>query len=206
MFKKTVGEVSAAGPRKGQKGIFVQKRGGSFVATAPVTIESVTSTAGTKHIEVLGGWGKKTLVIDEKSPTSKLMIPTNSDVVYMPSNFVWFPTKGELVQRDFLTSPKDVFNWTTDAMLSEGAEKVKISKYTGEAGFNIAGEYAPNFVSALRKLATEAVISVEDAEFALKTASEKGNYSFWILESEKFSKVAASERRSRKAARASRSG
>lgn len=191
VFKKTVGEVSAAGPRKGQKGIFVQKRGGSFVATAPVTIESVTSTDGTKHIEVLGGWGKKTLVIDEKSPTSKLMIPTNSDVVYMPSNFVWFPTKGELVQRDFLTSPKDVFNWTTDAMLSEGAEKVKISKYTGEAGFNIAGEYAPNFVSALRKLATEAVISVEDAEFALKTASEKGNYSFWILEPEKFSKVAA---------------
>lgn len=191
VFKKTVGEVSAAGPRKGQKGIFVQKRGGSFVATAPVTIESVTSTDGTKHIEVLGGWGKKTLVIDEKSPTSKLMIPTNSDVVYMPSNFVWFPTKGELVQRDFLTSPKDVFNWTTDAMLSEGAEKVKISKYTGEAGFNIAGEYAPNFVSALRKLATEAVISVEDAEFALKTAAEKGNYSFWILESEKFEKVAA---------------
>ena len=191
VFKKTVGEASAAGPRKGQKGIFIQKRGGSFVATAPVTIESITSTDGKKHIEVLGSWGKKTLVIDEKSPTSKLMIPTNSDVIYMPSNFVWFPTKGELVQRDFLTSPKDVFNWTTDALVSEGAEKVKVSKYTGENGFNIAGEYVPNFVSALRKLATEAVISVKDAEFALKTAAEKGNYSFWIIESEKFEKVAA---------------
>jgi len=191
VFKKTVGETSAAGPRKGQKGIFVQKRGGTFVATAPVTIESVTSTDGKKHIEVVGGWGKKTLVLDEKSPTSKLMVPANSDVVYMPSNFVWFPTKGELVQKDFLTSPKDIFNWTTDAMVSEGAEKVKVSKYTGENGFNIAGEYTPNFVSALRKLATEAVITVEDAEYALKQAEEKGRYDFWILEPAQYVKVAA---------------
>ena len=191
VFKKTVGETSAAGPRKGQKGIFVQKRGGTFVATAPVTIESITSTDGKKHIEVLGGWGKKTLVMDEKSPTSKLMIPANSDVVYMPSNFVWFPTKGELVQRDFLTSPKDIFHWTTDAMLEEGAEKVKVSKYTGEDGYNISGDYAPNFVSALRKLATDAVISIDDAEFALKQAADTGNYSFWIIEQEKFQKVAA---------------
>lgn len=191
VFKKTVGESSAAGPRKGQKGIFVQRRGASFVATAPVTIESITSTDGEKCIEVMGAWGKKTLVINEKSPTSKLMIPANSSVVYMPSNFVWFPVKGELTSRDFLTSPKDIFNWTTNAMLEEGAEKVKVSKYTGENGFNIAGEYVGDFVSALRKLATEAVIPVEDAEFALKQASEKGNYAFWIIEAEKLEKVAA---------------
>lgn len=192
VFKKTVGEASAAGPRKGQRGIFVQRRGASFVATAPVTIDAVTSDfEGSRRIEVLGSWGKKTLVTDAKSPISKLMIPSHSDVVYMPSNFVWFPIKGELTRKDFLTTPKDIFNWTTEAMLSEGAEKVKVSKYTGESGFNIAGEYVPNFVSALRKLATEAVIPVADAEFALKQASEKGNYSFWIIESEKLEKVAA---------------
>lgn len=191
VFKKTVGDASAAGPRKGQKGIFVQRRGASFVATAPVTIEAIHSSGDEKCIEVLGAWGKKTLVINEKSPTSKLMVPANSNVVYMPSNFVWFPIKGELTSRDFLTTPKDIFNWTTDAMLSEGAEKVKVSKYTGENGFNISGEYVGDFVSALRKLATDAVIPVEDAEFALKQASEKGNYSFWIIEAEKFEKVAA---------------
>jgi hypothetical protein len=76
-------------------------------------------------------------------------------------------------------------------MVNEGAEKVKVSKYTGENGFNIAGEYVPNFVSALRKLATDAVITVEDAEFALKTAAEKGNFSFWVVEPEKYQKVAA---------------
>jgi hypothetical protein len=192
VFKKTVGEASAAGPRKGQRGIFVQRRGASFIATAPVTIESVTSDFdGGRRVEVLGSWGKKTLVTDARHPGSKLMIPTDSDVVYMPSNFVWFPIKSELTRKDFLTTPKDIFNWTTDAMLSEGAEKVKVSKYTGENGFNIAGEYVGDFVSALRKLATEAVIPVEDAEFALKTAAEKGNYSFWIIESEKLEKVAA---------------
>jgi len=192
VFKKTVGEASAAGPRKGQRGIFVQRRGASFIATAPVTIDSVTSDfEGSRRIDVIGSWGKKTLVTDAKSPQSKLMIPSHSDVVYMPSNFVWFPIKGELSRRDFLTTPKDIFNWTTDAMLSEGAEKVKVSKYTGENGFNIAGEYVGDFVSALRKLATEAVITIEDAEYALKTAAEKGNYSFWIIEPEKFVKVAA---------------
>lgn len=191
VFKKTVGEASAAGPRKGQRGFFVQRRGASFVATAPVTIEAIHSSGSERRIEVLGAWGKKTLVIDDKSPVSKLMVPADSDLVYMPANFVWFPAKGELTQRDFLTSPKDIFNWTTDAMLSEGAEKVKVSKYTGENGFNIAGDYVPNFVSALRKLATEAVIPVDDAAFALKQASEKGNYSFWIIEQEKFEKVAA---------------
>ena len=191
VFKKMVGEASAAGPRKGQKGIFVQKRGATFVATTPLTIESVTTTDGKKHVEVLGAWGKKTLIIDEKSPTSKLMIPTNGGFIYMPSNFVWFPSKSELTQRDFLTTPKDIFNWTTDTMLSEGAEKVKVSKYTGEDGFNIAGDYVPNYVAALRKLATDAVISIEDTEFALKQAQETGKYAFWIIESEKLEKVAA---------------
>jgi hypothetical protein len=191
VFKKTVGEASAAGPRKGQKGIFVQRRGASFVATAPVTIDSVADSDGVRRVEVIGAWGKKTLVIDSKSPESKLMVPTHSDVVYMPSNFVWFPGKSELTQRDFLTTPKDIFNWTTDAMLSEGAEKVKVSKYTGEDGFNIAGDYVPNFTAALRKLATEAVITIEDAEYALKQASEQGNYSFWIIEPEGLVKVSA---------------
>lgn len=191
VFKKTVGEASAAGPRKGQKGIFVQRRGASFVATDPVTIDAVTSDfEGGRRIEVIGAWGKKTLVTDNKHPGSKLMIPQHSDIVYLPSNFVWFPVKGELTRADFLTTPKDIFCWTTDAMLAEGAEKVKVSKYTGEDGFNIAGDYTPNFVSALRKLATEAVITIEDAEYALKTAAEKGNYSFWIIEPEGFEKVA----------------
>jgi len=192
VFKKTVGEASAAGPRKGQRGIFVQRRGASFIATAPVTIESITSDfEGGRRIEVVGAWGKKTLVTDAQHPGSKLMVPSNSDVVYMPSNFVWFPAKNELTKKDFLTTPKDIFNWTTDAMLSEGAEKVKVSKYTGENGFNVGGEYTPNFVSALRKLATEAVITIEDAEFALKTAAEQGAYSFWIIEPAGLEKVAA---------------
>lgn len=189
VFKKTVGEASAAGPRKGQRGIFVQRRGGSFVATAPVTIESSTEIDGCRHIEVVGSWGKKTLISNPKSPESKLMIPSHSDIVYLPSNFVWMPAKNELTQRDFLTTPKDVFNWTTEAMLTEGAEKVKLSKYTGENGFNIAGDYSPDFVPALRKLATEAEISVDDAEHALKQASENGRFEFWILPEEKYQKV-----------------
>ena len=192
VFQKTVGEASAAGPRKGQQGIFVQKRGGAFIATAPVTIETVSNDArGVKRIEVSGAWGRKTLVVDPNSPASKLMVPLAGDLVYLPADFVWFPANNTLTQRDFLTTPKDIFNWTTNAMQYEGAEKVKVSKYTGEPGFLIGNEYAANFPQALKKLAMKANIGVEDAEYALKQASEHGRFAFWTMSPEKYEKVAS---------------
>lgn len=194
VFKKTVGEGAAAGPRKGQRGIFVQKRGATFVATSPVTIESITSDFdGGRRIEVLGPWGKKTLVTDSRYPGSKLMVPTGSDVVYLPSNFTWFPVKNELTAKDFLTHAEDVFCWTTEKMLSEGAEKVKVSKLGGEPGYMIGREYAHGFVPALKKLASSANISLSDAELALKTASAEGRFEFWSLAPEKFEKSAAEQ-------------
>lgn len=192
VFQKTVGEASAAGPRKGQHGIFVQKRGAAFVATAPVTIEAISNDSqGNKRIEVSGAWGRKTLVTDAHSPVSKLMVPQQGDIVYLPADFVWFPANGTLTQRDFLTTPKDIFNWTIDAMRYEGAEKVKVSKYTGEPGYLIGNDYAANMPQALKKLAMKANIGVEDAEYALKQASENGRYEFWTVSQDRFPKVMA---------------
>lgn len=190
VFNETVGTAVNQGPRKGQRGIFVQKRGASFVATDPMTIDAVSSTDAVKRIDVIGAWGKKTLVIDSKSPVSKLMVPLHSDLVYLPADYVWFPVKQELGNRDFLKTPKDIFRFTIESMLDEGAEKVKVSKYTGESGYLIGNEYAADFVPALRKLASKAHISVEDAEFALKQASENGRYEFWTLSAQQYVKLA----------------
>lgn len=191
VFNATVGTAVNQGPRKGQRGIFIQKRGATFVATSPMTIDAVSSTDTAKRIDVIGGWGKKTLIIDSQSPVSKLMIPLHSDVVYMPADYVWFPVNQELGNRDFLKTPKDIFRWTLESMVDAGAEKVKVSKYTGENGYLVGNEYAADFVPALRKLASKAHISVEDAEYALKQASEIGRYEFWTLDDVGYSKVAA---------------
>lgn len=178
VFKTVLGE-SAKGPRAGQKGLFLQRKGATFLATAPVTIDSVSEMGdGVKRIVVVGSWGKKTLVQDPKG-SGKLMLPADSDVAYLPADFHWLPTKGELVAKDFLTNPMDVFRWATRGVLDAGGEKIKVAHRNGEYLINRDAVFG--FVPALRKLASSAHLSVDDAAHALKMAEENGRFEFWAL-------------------------
>ena len=193
VFKKTVGEGTAAGPRSGQNGIFVQRRGDSFVATTPLRIESLSTVGGVKHIEVSGSWGKKTLVVDPSSPASRLMVPVGSHIAYMPSDFVWLPAKGgTLTNCDFLGNPKDILHWTLNGLHQSGGDEAIIKKLAHHGYFcDKAGVYDEAFVPALRKIATNLGISVEDAEFALKQADESGRFNLWVLNDAQYAKVAS---------------
>lgn len=192
VFKKVVADAAAAGPRKGQRGIFVQRRGGSFQATTPVMIESVTDLGdGVRKITVSSGFSVKTLVIDPNSPTSKLMVPENSNTVYMPSDYVFMPVKKDLSQSDFLTTPEQVMQWSLAGVLKGEGEKITVKAGSHGFTFGVAPREAYEFVPALRKLATDANICVEDAEVALKHASEKGRFDFWVIPERNYSKVAA---------------
>jgi hypothetical protein len=190
VYKATVGDTAAAGPRKGQFGIFVQRRGASFVATTPLWIEAVSESDGKKMIEVLGAGGKKTLLLNPKSSLSKLVVPAHSHVVYLPADFVFLQAKGEVTTSDFFSNPKDILHWTLDALHKEGAERVIVRKPYGDSSWLIDRQPV-NFVDGLRKLATEKNISVEDAEAALKQAEELGVFEFFVLSPAKYEKVAA---------------
>jgi len=190
VYKATVTDTVAKGPRKDQFGIFVQRRGASFVATTPLHIDSVTESEGRKLFEVFGSGGKKTLILDPKSSLSKLVVPESSNVVYLPADFVFLSAKGEVAASDFFSNPKDILNWTMDALEKEAAERVVVHKPYYDSSFVI--ERKPySFVDGLKKLAFEKGLSVEDAEAAMKTAEAEGKCEFFVLSPEKLEKVAA---------------
>lgn len=194
VFKAMVSESATAGPRQGQHGIFVQRRGGSFVATTPLEIHRVTDLAdGVRQIVVQAGMSRKTLIIDKNSAVSKLMIPVGRDDIYMPSDFVFMPTKATstLAEGDFLGSPEQILNWSLQGVLQGGGEKITIKSGTHGYTFGVAPKQAFELIPALRKLAEEAHISVDDAAYALKLASERGKFEFWTLTTPAFAKVAA---------------
>jgi hypothetical protein len=192
VFKKVVADAASAGPRKGQRGIFVQRRGGAFQATTPLIIDSVTDLGdGVRKITVTSGFSVKTIVIDQNSPTSKLMVPENGKTVYMPSDYVFLPVKSELSQSDFLTTPEQIMQWSLAGVLKGEGEKITVKAGSHGFTFGVAPREAYEFVPALRKLATEAGICVEDAEVALKHASDKGRFDFWVIPERNYSKVAS---------------
>lgn len=194
VFKAVVSDVAAAGPRKGQYGIFVQRRGASFVATTPLEIHQVTDLGeGVRRIVVQAGMSRKTLIIDKNSPISKLMIPTGRDDIYMPNDFVFLPTKADytLAEGDFLSSPEQIMKWSLQGVLQGGGEKITVKSASHGFMFGVAPKQAFERLPALRKLAEEAHISVDDADHALKLAAERGKFEFWVLSPPAFSKVAA---------------
>lgn len=192
VFKKVVADAAAAGPRKGQRGIFVQRRGGAFQATTPMLIDSVTDLGdGVRKITVTSGFAVKTIVIDKNSPVSKLMVPENGKTVYMPSDYVFMPVKAELSQSDFLTTPEQIMQWSLAGVLKGEGEKITVKSGSHGFTFGTAPREAYEFVPALRKLAQEALICVEDAEAALKVAEEKGRFDFWVIPEANVAKVAA---------------
>lgn len=194
VFKAMVTDSATAGPRQGQHGIFVQRRGGSFVATTPLEIHQVTDLAdGVRRIVVQSGMSRKTLIIDKNSPVSKLMIPVGRNDIYMPSDFVFMSAKLDrtMSEGDFLGSPEQIMNWSLQGVLQGGGEKITVKAGSHGYTFGVAPKQAFDFIPALRKLAEEAHISVDDAAHALKAASERGKFEFWTLTTPAFAKVAA---------------
>ena len=146
-----------------------------------------------RQIVVQAGLSRKTLIIDKNSPISKLMIPVGRDDIYMPSDFAFVPTKADatMTEGDFLSSPEQIMKWSLHGVLQGGGEKITVKSASHGFMFGVAPKEAFGHLPALRKLAEEAHISVDDADYALKLASERGKFEFWVLSPPAFSKVAA---------------
>ena len=170
-------------PRTG-KGFFVRQQGTTFEATVPMEIKSITTgDDGVRRMQVTGSefdFHKKTVVTDPNNAFGSLSMPKGSDIVYVPSDFIWVPLKERREANQLYTSALDLQACVSNALGSVGAKKVSI-KDAGARQFSINGRRALDRVSAIKKLAYELCLSVDDADALLEKAASDHQTSAWIV-------------------------
>lgn len=169
-------------PRVG-KGMFVRQKGTSFEATVPVEIKSITNDAdGVRRMRVANahGYNERTVSTDPKNAYGAIWMPKGSDIVYMPPDFLWVPLKERRDGKQLYTSALDLQACVSSALGSVGAKKVSI-KDAGARQFSVNGERSMPRIAALKKLAYEMCLSVDDAETLLEKAASDGHVAAWAV-------------------------
>lgn len=169
-------------PRVG-KGMFVRQKGTTFEATIPMEIKSITTDAdGVRRMRVANahGYNERTVSTDPKNAYGSIWMPKGSDIVYMPPDFLWVPLKERRDGRQLYTSALDLQACVSSALGSVGAKKVSI-KDAGARQFSVDGGRSVSRVDALKKLAYEMNLSVEDADTLLEKAASEGRATAWSV-------------------------
>lgn len=176
LYNALFGVKDDAQPKAGV-GFFVRAKGSSFQATCPIVIKSVTTGSdGIRRLTATDkdGWGEeKTIVTDPSHPYGSIWMPKNSNIVYMPPSFAWVPLNKRVYARDLFTSGADLTEVMISSLLSVGARQSSV-KNAGQGQFSVDGGRAMDKVAALRVIAGEMLLSIEDAEAIIeKAAMEK---------------------------------
>lgn len=197
-FKKAF-EGATGNPRSGSTGIFVKRDGDGYIFTSPVKIKSVTDPDkdDEKIVEVTDptyDWSNPPsakIVFDGKRVGRTPIYVAGTCTVHLDKNFIFVPCSGEMKREDLLAEPGHVLEWTVSQVKSAGAERVvvKHARYNGYT-FGDSPRESFDFVPALKKLAVDAHISVEDADAALKLAHENGRFEFFTLDDNQYTGLA----------------
>lgn len=166
-------------PRAG-RGCFVRQKGTTFQATEPLVIKSITTSDGTRRISAEVGYRDITISTDLNNALGSIVMPKNTDLVYVPADFLWVPLKEQRNGRSFHVSPHDVQAHVSRTLGSVGAKKVSV-KDAGARQFSVNGSRALARIDALKKLAYEQRVSIEDAEALLEKAASDRNASAWVV-------------------------
>jgi hypothetical protein len=168
-------------PRAG-KGFFVRQKGTTFQATGPITIKSIsTGEDGVRRIKASNGeFGpEKTLATDPTHPYGTIWMPKNADIVYLPPDFIWIPLKERLNEKSWFQSALDLQACVSSMLSAVGAKKVAI-KDAGARQFSINGSMPVDRIVALKKLAHEHVLAVDDADALLTKAAADRKAVAWV--------------------------
>lgn len=181
LHKRMFVDVDGA-PRVG-KGFFVRQKGTTFEATVPLEIKSIsTDSEGVRRLKVMNaaGWDERTIATDPRSAYGSIWMPKGADIVYMPTDFLWVPLKERKSDKEFYRSALDLQACVSSALGAVGAKKVAI-KDAGARQFSIDGSRALSRIDALKKLAYEQRVSVEDAEALLTKTAAEHRVDAWIV-------------------------
>jgi hypothetical protein len=173
---------SVSGAPKQGLGFFVRARGTTFQATVPIEIRSITSGSnGVRRIRVSspGGFTEKTVITEPTNPYGAIWMPKGANVVYLPPDFIWVPLKEKLSPSDFFTSSLDLAACASQKLSAAGARKVSI-KNAGARQVSIDGIAAIDRVPAIKKLAFEYGLSVDDGELLVKKAEAEHQVRAWV--------------------------
>lgn len=167
-------------PRVG-KGFFVRQTGSSFEATLPIEIKSISDVDGVRRIKATNpsGFRERTFLTDPKSPRNALWMPQGADIVYVPTNYLWIPLKEKRSNADFFRDALDLQACVSHALSSVGAKKVVV-KDAAAGQFSVDGQRAMSRIDALKKLAYEQRISVDDADALLTKAAADARVEAWV--------------------------
>ncbi len=169
-------------PRVG-KGFFVRQKGTTFEATVPLEIKSISTDGdGVRRIKVTNasGWDERVVSTDPRSAYGSIWMPKGADIVYMPADFLWVPLKERKVSKGFYHSALDLQACISSALGAVGAKKVAI-KDAGARQFSVDGSRALSRIDALKKIAYELCVSVDDADTLLTKAASDHRVDAWVV-------------------------
>jgi len=188
--KKIFGDLTGE-PKKGL-GFWVRTKGTTMQATAPVEVKSVmTDSEGVRRVTISspGGWSEEKEVITQAThPYGTIWMPKGSNIVYLPPDFIWVPLKTRLKQSDFFTSAIDIQACVSSALSAAGVRKTAI-KSAGMGQFSLDGGAPMGRVDAIKKIASDYVLPVEDAEALLVKAASDRRIEFWAVSTETLARV-----------------
>lgn len=181
LYKRVFGD-SAGDPRNGL-GFFIRTKGTTIQATKPVKILSITTDSeGCRRIKTeSGSWSSdnQTLVTDPRSPVSEIVNPRGAPVVYLPKDYIWVPLKEEVKENELHRSIYTFSDWVANAMGSMGVHKMSV-KNASHGQFSVDGAKPVDKISAIKKLAVDFVLDVEDAAELIKKAETEYHVQAWI--------------------------
>ena len=180
MHERLFTDVNGA-PKSG-KGFFVRQKGTTYQATCPITIKSITTGEdGVRRIRATSGdFGpEKTIATDAAHPYNTIWMPKDSDVVYLPPDFIWVPLKEHQNEKSWYGSIFDLQACFSSMLSAVGAKKVAI-KDAGANQFSINGAMPVARIAALKKLAHEHVLTVDVADALLVKAAAERKTVAWV--------------------------
>jgi hypothetical protein len=173
---------SLSGPPKKGLGVFVRSRGTAFQATAPLEIQTVTTGSdGVRRLRVTSpaGFTEKTVVTEPGNPYGAVWMPKDASVVYLPADFIWIPLKDKLAPSEFFTSALDLAGCASRKLSAVGARRLTL-KNAGARQVSIDGRAPVGGVPAIKKLAFDYGLSVDDAALLVKKAEAEHLVRVWV--------------------------
>jgi hypothetical protein len=168
-------------PRVG-KGFFVRQKGTTFQATTPIEIKSMsTGSDGVRRLRVTNdiGYPERTIATDPTHPYGTIWMPKGADIVYLPPDFVWIPLGERKNTKGWFTSAHDLQACVSSMLSAVGAKKVAI-KDAQARQYSIDGSLPMSRVAALKKLAHEHVLPVDDVDALLEKAAADKSVTVWV--------------------------